>query len=133
MGDMPVDDAVALADDTAADAEAAAIRAHAVTETANFYAEVKGLVNTEAGRQAADWEFLLAANDLFARRFSDVEAAAGDLSAHADDVQARLAGLPAFVQQLEDLESNLAVIESVAHGLEEYGKVLEQRVGLPPS
>lgn len=127
------DGAMPLHEDVAADAEAAAVRAHAVTETASFYAEVKALVNAEAARQAADWEFLLAANDLFARRFSDVEASASELAARAVDVQARLAGLPEFVRQLEDLESNLSVIESVAHGLDEYARVLEQRVGLPPA
>ena len=130
--DPRIDDVFSAADDAAADAEAAATRATAIAEVAQFYEEVKALVNAEAARQAADWEFLLAANDMFARRMSDVEVAALDLAGQADEVRARIQGLPAFVQQLEDLESNLTVVESVAHGLDEYSKVLEQRVGLVP-
>jgi hypothetical protein len=96
-------------------------------ELAKFYGEVEKLIETEMQLQAEEWAFLLAANEMYVQKFSFVDAQATGYAASVAGARERLRELPACYAAIEELESNITVIESIASGLDEYSRILEKR------
>jgi hypothetical protein len=102
-------------------------RIDSASDLRQFVADAAQLVECETRLLGEDWRFLAEVNEAHSNRFADLGKEADEVVKSVSEVKAKCADLPSYFALVDELDSNLAILETAAVKLDQYSRALERR------
>jgi hypothetical protein len=100
---------------------------HARKNLEHFFTSVKDVVEGEMLIQDADWQFIASASGVLVKKYDGIAEKALQVTSVIDQVEAQYEALAPYFSQIDELESNIDMLESLTKAVEAYGKGLEEK------